>query len=115
MKQRTLKEVIDKVTYWRKLREQGVQLENGLKYFYTLEEAADVVKVPKKSLDDYYMQLKKAKDYGFDFSSNNSCMFGIVRKFNRRYEEKMKTVTKIGSAAAKNYKKGSRQSQKSDI
>ena len=33
----------------------------------TLEEAANIIGVPKSTLDDYYVQIKLAEKYGFDF------------------------------------------------
>lgn len=49
----------------------------------TLEEAAKRVGVPKKTLDDYYAQVKLAKEYGFDFQAHMDLKIGTLRKFVR--------------------------------
>ena len=33
----------------------------------SLQEAAKIVGISKKSLDDYFCQLRLAEEYGFDF------------------------------------------------
>lgn len=58
---RSIKEVLKKVAAWRKIHEtQGV----------TLEEAAKECGMAKKTLDDYYYQIRQAEIYGFDFEAN---------------------------------------------
>lgn len=52
-KERKIGEVIIAVRKWRKLYNEG---EDGKKL--SLEEAADKVTISKKSLDDYFLQLK---------------------------------------------------------
>ena len=64
-KERTIEEIIAKVSLWRRLY-NGVQ-RNGQLVRYTLEEAATKVDVSKKSLDDYLLQLRFGKKYNFDF------------------------------------------------
>ena len=66
---------------WRNLHDTGVKMEDNKIVTMSLEQAAEIVGVSKKSLDDYYSQLRKARTYGFDFSSHKNSMFGIVRKF----------------------------------
>ena len=41
---------------------------NGIKL--NLQEAAEVLGISKKSLDDYYYQLRLGEKYDFDFMSN---------------------------------------------
>ena len=64
-KERTIDDIIQKVSLWRKLY-NGV-LQNGKLVRCTLEEAADKVEVSKKSLDDYLLQIRFGKKYNFDF------------------------------------------------
>jgi hypothetical protein len=49
-KERKIGEVVAKVIRWRKIYDEGKKL--------SLEEAASMVGMSKKSLDDYLLQLK---------------------------------------------------------
>jgi len=64
-KERTIAEIIEKVSLWRKLY-NGV-VRDGTLVRYSLEDAATKVDVSKKSLDDYLLQLRFGKKYNFDF------------------------------------------------
>lgn len=96
---------------WRNLHDTGVQMEDGKMVTLSLEQAADVVGVSKKSLDDYYSQLRKARVFGFNFSEHKQSMFGIVRKFVKSEEDKQKAEAK---AAAKSSKTTSKRGKKKD-
>ena len=50
------------VRKWRFLADEGT---NGKKL--NLQEAATFIGIPKKSLDDYFYQLRVAENFGFDF------------------------------------------------
>ena len=61
----------------------------------SLEEAAQKVKISKKSLDDYLMQLRSAKKFGFDFDKHNNDKVGVIRSFVRKKkEEERKRISK---------------------
>ena len=64
-KERTIADIIEKVSLWRKLY-NGV-VRDGTLVRYSLEDAAVKVDVSKKSLDDYLLQLRFGKKYEFDF------------------------------------------------
>jgi hypothetical protein len=49
-----------------------------------LEEAADKIGVSKKTLDDYLLQIRIAKQNGFDFDKNRHQSIGVMRAFNRK-------------------------------
>lgn len=53
-KERTIQDIIEKVSLWRKLY-NGVQDNDGNLLRYSLEDAAQKVGVSKKSLDDYLL------------------------------------------------------------
>ena len=70
-----------------------------------LQEAAKVVGVSKKSLDDYYYQLRMGEKYEFDFSSHLQDKIGVLRNFikgkeagkrskdrNERHPKKLKLI-----------------------
>lgn len=46
-----------------------------------LQEAARAVGVSKKSLDDYYYQLRLGEFYSFDFALNLQEKIGVLRNF----------------------------------
>ena len=58
----------------------------------SLEDAAQKVKISKKSLDDYLMQLRFAKKHGFDFDKHYNEKIGVIRTFVRKkkIEEKQR-------------------------
>ena len=45
-----------------------------------MEDAAAKVGVSKKSLDDYLLQLRFGKKYGFDFQKNKNEKVGVLRR-----------------------------------
>ena len=59
----------------------------------SLSEAAEKVQISKKSLDDYLMQLRSAKKFGFDFSSHNDDKVGVIRSFVRKKKEEVRKNT----------------------
>ena len=65
---------------WRKYY-NGVQ---GIKY--SLEEAAQQVKISKKSLDDYLQQIRKGKLYGFNFNEHFDEKVGVLRNYVKKCE-----------------------------
>jgi hypothetical protein len=50
----------------------------------TLDDASKTVGISKKSLDDYFFQLKKAQKSGFNFNEHKNDKIGILRSFNKR-------------------------------
>ena len=88
-KERRISFVISKVLEWRTLYD-GIMDSNGESVRYSLEEAAEKVGISKKSLDDYMLQLKLGKKYGFDFQKNKDKNVGVLRTFikDRRKTDK---------------------------
>lgn len=84
-KERTITEIIEKVSTWRKLY-NGVMIPNKdtgevQLQRWSLEDAAAKVKVSKKSLDDYLLQLRFGKKFGFDFEQHRESKVGVLRSF----------------------------------
>ena len=52
----------------------------------TLAEAAKLVGLPKKSLDDYYYQLRMGEKYGFDFHGHMMERIGVLRSFLKKFK-----------------------------
>lgn len=68
-RERTVGEAIDLVKRWRGLHVSCPKPSNTRKKV-NLQEAARMLGVSKKSLDDYYCQLRLGEFYGFDFASH---------------------------------------------
>lgn len=76
---------------------------------YSLEDAAQKVGVSKKSLDDYLLQLRFGKKFGFDFQKHKDDKVGILRSYVKT--EKGNSKKKKGD---KNNKMSSKQSDDDD-
>ena len=59
-------------------------LENGMLVRYSLSHAAIKVGMSKKSLDDFLLQLRLGRKYGFDFKGNKDAKVGLLRKFVKK-------------------------------
>lgn len=98
-KERLVHEIIDKVSTWRQLY-KGISVPNEsdptkqVDKKLSLEEAAAKVGVTKKSLDDYLLQLRFGRKFGYDFEANKNSKVGELRQFVR--EEKDKLRVKLG-------------------
>ena len=78
--------MIEKVSLWRKLY-NGIQDENGKIVRYSLEDAAKKVEISKKSLDDYLLQVRYGKKYGFDFNQHKGDKIGVLRAFVKQKKQ----------------------------
>jgi hypothetical protein len=58
-----------------------------------LEEAARLVGIAKKSLDDYFGQLRLGELYGFNFKKNLEKKFGMLRAFVKKHKERTSKST----------------------
>lgn len=70
--------MIEKVLKWRELYagiKNGMETEEKI----PLDEGADIVKISKKTLDDYLAQLKKGRKYGFNFNEHKNDKVGVLR------------------------------------
>lgn len=61
----------------------------------TLEDAARKVGIAKKSLDDYLLQLRSAKRFGFNFKEHGDDRVGILRAYVRKFKNIQKEMGKI--------------------
>ena len=62
----------------------------------TLEEAAKQVDISKKSLDDYLLQLRFGRKFGFNFEEHKNDKVGILRAYVKKFK---KLQTKIDTEA----------------
>jgi len=73
-----------KVIEWRKLHEIGkLDVNTNRTVRLTLDAAAEHVGIPRKTLDDYFLQIRRAQQYNFDFTKHLKLKMGIIRNFNK--------------------------------
>ena len=78
------------VKRWRKTHNTLDKAKNKI----NLQEAAKMIGIAKKSLDDYYSQLRLAEKYGFDFYRNLDKKIGVLRLFVKSHRSKDQANTK---------------------
>ena len=86
--ERTISDVIKIINKWRELYNGShVPDANGRLVFksYSLIEAAAIIKVPKRSLDDYLLQLRFGNKFGFDFVNRGHEKMGVLRTYVRKH------------------------------
>jgi hypothetical protein len=95
-KERKIGYIIEKVFLWRKLY-NGFLDEKGNLVKLTLEESADRVGISKKSLDDYLIQLRIGKQFGFIFNEHKNDKVGVLRAFVKKHKflEENKSVSGV--------------------
>lgn len=93
MKERQICYVKGKVEEWRNLYENGYENSKGEIEKVNLDIAASLVGLSRKTLDDYYAQLRKAHKYAFDFDTNSFEKMGILRRFVKKMAEKDMNAT----------------------
>ena len=79
------------VKRWRDIHHRrGERKEKRL----TLLEAAKIVGISKKSLDDYYCQLRLGELYHFDYPANIHEKMGVLRCYNKNYRPEKEQAEK---------------------
>lgn len=86
-KERKIGFIIEKVNVWRKYY-NGFKNENGTFIKHNLDDSAKIIGISKKSLDDYLLQLRLGRKFGFDFNSNRNSKVGLLRSFVKQHREK---------------------------
>ena len=91
-------EVVEKVSTWRQyytgmmVPKESNPNEMVFKK-WSLQQAADKVGITKKSLDDYLLQLRFGKKFGFDFEKNRNEKVGALRLFVKQEKNKVRQLT----------------------
>ncbi|CAD8161056.1 unnamed protein product [Paramecium pentaurelia] len=91
-KQRTLSQVVERVALWRRLY-TGFYDQNKTFVQMSLDKAAEKVGISKKTLDDYLLQIRYGKRYGFDFKKNSDEGISKLRQFVKSKKENKKNDT----------------------
>ena len=92
-RERKIGYIIEKVYAWRKLY-NGFRDEKNNFIKFDLENSAKKIDVSKKSLDDYLLQIRMGRKYGFDFDKNKYKKIGVLREFVKKEMEKDTTIKK---------------------
>lgn len=79
-RERSIREVLYIVGTWRKLF-NGVRDDQGRVIRYRYDDAAEKLGLPKKSCDDYLLQIRWAKHFNFDFVKHAKDPIGVLRQF----------------------------------
>jgi hypothetical protein len=79
-KERKIGFIVEKVARWRNLY-NGISTGRGESVRMTLEEAALQVGISKKSLDDYMLQLRFGRRFGFNFQEHRHERVGLLRTY----------------------------------
>lgn len=81
-KEKKIGEVVEKVALWRRFY-TGFYDEKGTFIQKPLESAATEVGIAKKTLDDYLLQIRQGKKFGFNFNEHVNGKIGELRAFVR--------------------------------
>ena len=65
--------VIKKVTIWKMLRERGITSEN----------AAKSLKIPRKTIERYYDNIREGRKKGFPFNANLQKGIHVLYEYNK--------------------------------
>lgn len=93
-KERKIGFIIEKVSKWRKLY-NGVPSAKGETVKVTLEEAASKIGISKKSLDDYLLQLRFGRKFGFNFQEHKDDKVGVLRAYVKKFKSLHPYIKKI--------------------
>ena len=81
--ERSVKEALQLVTLWRDIHKAANErLPKGLHHISYEKVALTNKLCKKKTLDYFFLELRKAEGYGYDFASNLDSKMGHVRMFN---------------------------------
>jgi len=93
-RKRLLRDIYKLVAEWRKMYNGYYDPITNEFVQMTLDEAAKVLEVPKKSLDDYYLIIRQGKHYGFNFEAHKDEKFGVLRTFVKQKKAEEQGLTK---------------------
>jgi hypothetical protein len=100
-KERKIEFIVEKVNAWRRLY-NGFYNENGEYTRYSLDQAAKMVGISKKSLDDYLLQLRLGRKYGFNFNQNKTKKVGVLRAFVKKHRANNSIKSLLGNDKSNN-------------
>ncbi|CAD8073722.1 unnamed protein product [Paramecium primaurelia] len=95
VKERSVDEALYRVREWRRIYEQGISQECNKKSRITLQEAANIVKIPKKTLEDYIQIFNKVSLMGQKIEDFSNKKMGFLRAFIRKNKGKIRKAALI--------------------
>jgi len=87
-KERRIGEILHKVCLWRRLYNGYTDPSSGETLKMSLEDSARKVGISKKSLDDYLLQIRFGKKFGFNFNDHANDRVGVLRAYVKRFKSK---------------------------
>jgi hypothetical protein len=66
-----------------------------------LEDAAKEVGIAKKSLDDYLLQIRFGKKFGFNFQDHRDHRVGVLRAYVKHHKSLTKDLDRMNKAEAR--------------
>ena len=92
-RERKIGYIIEKVYSWRKMYNGYKDQKNNF-IKYSLDKAAEKINISKKSLDDYLLQIRLGRKYGFDFDKNKYKKIGVLRDYVKNIIEREPNLEK---------------------
>ena len=99
IKDRKIKDVLESVGIWRKLY-GGIKEEDGIVKKFPLDHGALLLRISKKSLDDYLSQIRYNSNFilakisslgnkfGFNFNEHMNETVGVLRNYVKKHRDK---------------------------
>eukprot|EP00330_Aristerostoma_sp_ATCC50986_P002542 CAMPEP_0114576128 /NCGR_PEP_ID=MMETSP0125-20121206/914_1 /TAXON_ID=485358 ORGANISM="Aristerostoma sp., Strain ATCC 50986" /NCGR_SAMPLE_ID=MMETSP0125 /ASSEMBLY_ACC=CAM_ASM_000245 /LENGTH=259 /DNA_ID=CAMNT_0001764381 /DNA_START=372 /DNA_END=1151 /DNA_ORIENTATION=+ len=95
-----LSEVMKTVMKWRQIRNKGKLTKDNKKVKVSFNEAAEMLGLSLKSLNDYLRVIKLGEKFNFDFEKNMNKKFGVLRKFVSDKKLKGEPITNTDDSAS---------------
>lgn len=77
--------MVEKVALWRKLYTGFIDEKNEVVHM-DLDTSATEIGIVKKTLDDYLLQIRNGKRYGFNFHKRRGEKIGELRTFVKEHK-----------------------------
>ncbi|CAD8188759.1 unnamed protein product [Paramecium pentaurelia] len=91
-KERFVNEAMNLVKLWRQVYQTEIKIVDGRSVRITLDQAAELVGCPRKTLEDYYYLLRKAETL-VNLDEKRNEKMGYIRKLcreNKKYKQLIK-------------------------
>ncbi|CAD8053548.1 unnamed protein product [Paramecium primaurelia] len=93
VKERLVGDAIMKVHQWKMILLNGIPQSDGTTMRLTLNKAAEIIGIPKKSLEDYNQLFKKVQLLT-DVNQFANEKMGVLRNYLRKNSKRLKTILK---------------------
>ncbi|CAD8107227.1 unnamed protein product [Paramecium sonneborni] len=93
VKERLVGDAILKVNQWKMILSNGIPQQDGTTMRLTLNKAAEIIGIPKKSLEDYNQLFKKVQLLT-DVNQFANEKMGVLRNYLRKNSKKLKKILK---------------------